>query len=88
MSKEEWLESLEKDQKNRAGLGMYVYGCFNEEIAEILAEHDKELVQSVVNAIEFNMPHDICSGEEAMEEIQYTMNSMNFLVEEDVEKER
>lgn len=87
MNKREWLESLERDQKNRAGLGMYVLDSFNKEIAELLAEHDRELVQSVLNSIEFNMPHDICSGEEAIEEIRYTMENFTNL-EEDLEKER
>lgn len=76
MSKEEWMESLEQNQKNRAGLGMYVLDSFNEEIAELLAKHDRELVQSVVKAIEDSMPHDICSGEEALEEIRYTVKNI------------
>ena len=87
MNKREWLESLEKDQKNRAGLGMYVLDSFNKEIAELLAEHDRELVQSVLNTIEFNMPHDICSGEEAIAEIRYAVGDFANL-EEDLEKDR
>ncbi len=87
MNKKEWLESLKKDQRNRTGLGMYVLDSFNEEIAGLLAEHDRELVQIVVNSIEFNMPHDICSGEEAMEEIRYAVGSFENL-EEDLEGER
>ena len=46
-----------------------------------------ELVQSVVNSIEFNMPHDICFGEEAIAEIRYTIGDFANL-EEDLEKER
>lgn len=87
MNKMEWLESLERDQKNKAGLGMYVLDSFNEEIAELLAEHDRELVQSVVNSIEFNMPHDICSGEEAIAEIRYAVGTFEN-PEEDLEEER
>lgn len=87
MNKREWLESLERDQKNRVGLGMYVLDSFNEEIAELLAEHDKELVQSVLNSIEFNMPHDICSGEEAIAEIRYAVGTFENLGE-DLEGER
>ena len=86
MNKREWLESLKRDQRNRTGLGMYVLDSFNEEIAEILAEHDRELVQSVVNSIEFNMPHDICSGEEAIAEIRYAAETFAN-PEEDLEGE-
>ena len=78
MNKREWLESLERDQANRTGLGMYVLDSFNEEIAEFLAEHDRELVQSVVN----NMPHDICSGEEAIAEIRYAIGDFANLEED------
>lgn len=86
MNKREWLESLKRNQENRAGLGMYVLDSFNEEIAELLAEHDRELVQSVLNFIEFNMPHDICSGEEAMEEIRFAVGAFKN-TEEDLEGE-
>ena len=86
MNKYEWMELLENNQKNRTGLGMYVLDSFNKEIAELLAEHDKELVQSVVRTIEENMPHDICSGEEAVEEIRYTVK--NILEQEEMENER
>lgn len=87
MNKREWLESLKRDQANRTGLGMYVLDSFNEEIAELLAEHDRELVQSVLNSIEFNIPHDICSGEEAIAEIRSAVETFENL-EEDLEKER
>lgn len=87
MNKREWLESLERDQRNRTGLGMYVLDSFNEEIAGLLAEHDRELVQSVLNSIEFNMPHDICSGEEAIAEIRYAVGTFENS-EEDLEEER
>ena len=87
MNKKEWLESLERDQKNRTGLGMYVLDSFNEEIAELLAKHDRELIRSVLNSIEFNMPHDICSGEEAMKEIRYAVEAFENL-EEDLEGKR
>ena len=87
MNKREWLESLKRDQENRTGLGMYVLDSFNEEIAELLAEHDREFVQSILNTIEHKMPHDICSGEEAIAEIRYVVGTFENL-EEDLEGER
>lgn len=49
MSKEQWLEKLKYEQRNRDGLGMYVLDTFNEEIAELLAKHDKELEEETIN---------------------------------------
>lgn len=46
MTRDEWLEKLEKDQTNRYGLGMYVLDTFNEEIAELLEEHDNKLLSN------------------------------------------
>lgn len=46
MTRDEWLEKLEKDQTNRYGLGMYVLDTFNEEVAELLEEHDNKLLSN------------------------------------------
>lgn len=92
MTKQEWLKKLKQDQTYREGLGMYVLDSFNEEIARILAYHDKKLIQNIINIIENNIPHDICSGEEAIEEMRHTLSHLSAGLlsysEEDVQEER
>jgi len=51
MTRDEWLEKLEKDQTNRYGLGMYVLDTFNEDIAELLEEHDNKLLSGDNNIL-------------------------------------
>lgn len=51
MTKDEWIKTLESHQNNREGLGMYVLDSFNEETAEILAKHDKEIVVNFAEKI-------------------------------------
>lgn len=51
MTQEQWLNELKHQQSNREGLGMYVLDTFNEDIAESLAEHDRELEDNIINKV-------------------------------------
>ena len=57
MDKLEWMEKLKSDRVNRVGLGMYVLDSFDEEAAELLAEHDRKEKKKTIN--EFSERRDV-----------------------------
>ena len=57
MDKLEWMEKLKNDRVNRVGLGMYVLDSFDEEAAELLAEHDRLEREKAIN--EFSEKCDV-----------------------------
>lgn len=64
MTKEEWIKKLKTDLSNRTGLGMYVLDTFFEEAAQLLAEHDAELIKEISQSTEYSsdlgrMPREV-----------------------------
>ena len=57
MDKLEWMEKLKNYRVNRVGLGMYVLDPFDEEAAELLAEHDRLEREKAIN--EFSEKCDV-----------------------------
>ena len=57
MDKLEQMEKLKSDRVNRVGLGMYVLDSFDEEVAELLAEHDRLEREKAIN--EFSEKCDV-----------------------------
>lgn len=51
MNSQEWLKRLKTDQLNREGIGIYVLDTFNEEISELLSEHDTKLINQTIDNI-------------------------------------
>lgn len=51
MNKLKWQDTLRRTRNNRTGIGMYTLDSFDDEVSELLAKHDKELENSILEYI-------------------------------------
>ncbi len=49
MKKQEWKDKLQNTRNNRIGIGIYTLDSFDDEVAEILSEHDAEIRAKVID---------------------------------------